>query len=66
MLIPKPGISYENGGHVAFWVKGAVITAIEGIKPLPEVEAVETIVAHTDDGWLGGRTPIIVIIVEEI
>jgi hypothetical protein len=45
VLVPKPGIPYENGGPVALWVNGAVIAAIDGIRPLPEVEAVETIVA---------------------
>jgi hypothetical protein len=47
-------------------VKGAVIVAIDGIRPLPEVEVVETIVAQTDDGWLGGGTPPVVTVVEGI
>jgi hypothetical protein len=33
---------------------------------LPEVEAVETMVARTDDGWLGGGTPPVVTVVKEI
>jgi hypothetical protein len=66
MLVPKPGIPYENGGPVTLWVKGAVITAIDEIRPLPEVEAVKTIVAWTNDGWLGGEIPPIVTVVEEI
>lgn len=66
VLVPKPGIPYENGGLVALWVNGAVIAAIDGIRPLPEVEAVETIVVRTDDGWLGGGTSPVVIVVEGI
>jgi hypothetical protein len=35
-------------------VKGAVVTAIDRIGPLLEVEAVNTMVARTGDGGLGG------------
>jgi hypothetical protein len=59
-LVPELGIPYENGGPVALWVKGAVATAIDGLGPLLEVEAVETMVARTDDGGLGGRIPPVV------
>ena len=47
-------------------MKGAVIATIDRIRPFLEVEAVKTIVARTDDGWLGGGTPPVVIVVEEI
>jgi hypothetical protein len=43
-----------------------VIVAMDGIKPLPEVEAVKTIVARTYEGDLGGRTPPVVEIVEGV
>jgi hypothetical protein len=66
MLVPKPGIPYENRGPVALWVKGVVIAAIERITPFPKVEAVEAIVAQTGDDWLGGRTRLVVTSVEEI
>jgi hypothetical protein len=32
----------------------------------PEVEAVKTIVAQTDDGWLGSGTPPVVTVVKGI
>jgi hypothetical protein len=44
----------------------AVIAAIDRIGPLPEVEAVKTIVDQTDDDWLGGGTPPVVTFVKEI
>jgi len=61
----NPGIPYENRGPVALWVKGAVISAIYEIRPLAEVEAVETIVVWIDDGWLGGGKPPIMASIEE-
>jgi hypothetical protein len=66
MLVPKPGIPYENRGDVTLWVNGAVITAIDKIRPFPEVEGFETIVAWTNDGWLGGGIPLVMIVIEEI
>jgi hypothetical protein len=66
VLIPKPGIPYENGGPVALWVNGVVITAIDKIGPFPKVEVVKTIVVWTNDGWLGGETPPVVTTVEGI
>jgi hypothetical protein len=66
VLVPKPGIPYENGGPISLWVNGAVITTIDRIIPLLEVEAVDTIVVHTDDGLLGGGTPPVVTVVEGI
>jgi hypothetical protein len=47
-------------------VKGAVIAAIEKIKPFPEVEVVNTMVVQTDDSWLGGEKPPVVIVVEGV
>jgi hypothetical protein len=44
-------------------VKGAVAATKDGIRPLLEVEAVETMVAQTDDGGLGGGTPPVVTVV---
>jgi hypothetical protein len=66
ILLPKPGIPYENRGPVTFWVNGAVIAAMDGIRLLPEVEAVETIVVRTGDGWLGGGISPVVIVMKEI
>jgi hypothetical protein len=43
-----------------------VIATIDVIRPLPEVEVVETMVVWTDDGWLGGIKPPVATIVEGI
>jgi hypothetical protein len=43
-----------------------VILAIDRIRLLPEVEEVETMVAQTEDGWLGGGTTPVVTVVKEI
>jgi hypothetical protein len=51
---------------VALWVKGVVIATIDGIRPLPEVEAVKTIVVRNGDGWLGGGKSPVVMAVEGI
>jgi hypothetical protein len=63
VIVLNPSILYENRGPVALWVKGAVISSIDRIRPFPEVEAVETIVAQIDDSWLGGGTPPVVNVV---
>jgi len=47
-------------------VKGEVIADIDGIRPLLEVEVVETIMVWTDNGWLGDEKTPIVIVVEGI
>jgi hypothetical protein len=47
-------------------VKGAVVAAKDGIKPLFKVEAIETMVAQTGDGGLGGETPSVVTTIVEI
>jgi hypothetical protein len=45
-------------------VKGVVAAAKDGIGPLWDVEAVETMVARTDDGGSGGEnSPVVTIIV---
>jgi hypothetical protein len=45
-------------------VKGVVIVAIDGIRPLCEVEEVETMVAWTSEGGLGGgNSPMVTTIV---
>jgi hypothetical protein len=62
----KPSILYENGGHVTLSVKGAVIFIIDGSGPLPKVEVVNTMVVLIDDGWLGGGTPPVVIVIEGV
>jgi hypothetical protein len=66
VLVLKPGIPYENGGPIALLVNGSMIAAIDKIRPLPEVEAVDTIVVWTGDGWLGGRKTLVVTTVEGI
>jgi hypothetical protein len=47
-------------------VNKAVITTIDGIRPLPEVEVVKTIVVRTDEGGLGGVTPPMVTAIEGV
>jgi hypothetical protein len=63
-FISKSSIPYENGGPIAICVNGAVICTIDGIKPLLEVEAIETIVFRTDEGGLGGGMPLVVAVIE--
>jgi hypothetical protein len=50
-------------GFIALCVKGAVTNVKDEIKTLLEVEVVETMVAHTDDSGLGGRTPPVVTVI---
>jgi hypothetical protein len=66
VFVSKLGIPYENGGLITLCVNGAVVTAIDGIRPLPEVEVVETMVVWTDEGGLGGRMPLMVAVVEGV
>jgi hypothetical protein len=47
-------------------VNGVVVTAIDEIRQLPEVETVETIVFWTCEGELGGETPPVVAAVEGV
>jgi hypothetical protein len=45
-------------------VKGVVVTAIDGIRPLLEVEVVDTMVSQTGDGGLGGgKSPVVTTVV---
>jgi hypothetical protein len=60
------GIPYENGGLVALCVNGAVITVIDKIRLLPELEEVETMVVRTDEGGLGGRNFPVVAFIEGV
>jgi hypothetical protein len=41
-------------------VKGVVTAAKDGIRPLCDVEAVDTMVAQTDDNGLGGENSLVV------
>jgi hypothetical protein len=56
-LVPELGIPYENGGPVALGVKEVVAATIDGLGPLCDVVAVETMVAQTDYGKLGDDSP---------
>ena len=59
-LVPELGIPYENGGPVALGVKGGVAAAIDGVSPLCDVVATETMVARTaDKGKLGEASPVV-------
>ena len=62
-LVPKLGISYENGGPIALGVKGGVAIAIDGDGPLCDVVAAETIVARTNDDKLGDASPMVAMVV---
>jgi hypothetical protein len=58
--VPELGIPYENGGPIALGVKGGVATAIDGVGPLCDVVAAETMVAQTaDKGKLGEASPVV-------
>jgi hypothetical protein len=63
-LVPELGILYENRGPVTLGVNGVVVVVIDGIGPLCEVEVVETMVARTGDGGLGGgNSPVVTTVV---
>ena len=58
--MPELGIPYENGGPVALGVKGGVAAAIDGVGPLCDIVAAETMVAWTTDkGKLGEASPVV-------
>jgi hypothetical protein len=57
--VPELGIPYENGEPVALGVKRVVAAMIDGVGPLCDVVAVETMVAQTDDGKLGDASPMV-------
>jgi hypothetical protein len=45
-------------------VKGVVATTKDGIRPLCDVETIETMVAQTDEGGLGGgNSPVVTTVV---
>jgi hypothetical protein len=59
-LVPELGIPYENGGPVALGVKRGVAAEIDGVSPLCDVVAAETMVARTaDKGKLGEASPVV-------
>jgi hypothetical protein len=58
-LVPELGIPYENGEPVALGVKGLVAAAIDGVGPLCNVVAVETVVVQADDEKLGDASPVV-------
>jgi hypothetical protein len=62
----KSGIPYENGGPVTLYVNRAVVVTNDGIKPLPEVEGVETTMVRIDEGGLGGKIPPVVVAEEGV
>jgi hypothetical protein len=58
--VPELGIPYENGAPVALGMKGFVAATIDGIGPLCDVVAAETMVALTaDKGMLGEASPVV-------
>jgi hypothetical protein len=68
-LVPELGIPYENGGPIALGVYGGVATAIDGVGPLCNVVAAETMVVWAvDKGKLGEASPVVTTVIgmEEI
>jgi hypothetical protein len=61
--VPELGIPYENGGPVALGVKGVVAVSIDGVGPLCDVFAVETMVVRTNDGKLGDDSLVVAMVV---
>ena len=61
--MPELGIPYENGGPVALGVKGDVVATIDGVGPLCDVVAAETMVARTDNCKLGDASPMVATVV---
>jgi len=62
----KLGIPYENEGPIALYRNGAMTVTMDGIRPLPEVEAIETIMDWTYELELGGVMPPIVAVIEGV
>jgi hypothetical protein len=58
-LVLELGILYENREPVALGVKGLVAAAIDGVGPLCDVVAAETIVVQAVDGKLGYASPMV-------
>jgi hypothetical protein len=61
--VPELDIPYENGEPIALGVKRVVAAVIDGVGPLCDVVAVETMVARTDDGKLGDASPVVATVV---
>ena len=57
--MPELVISYENGGPIALGVKGVEASAIDGICPLCDVVAAETMVGRIDDSKLEDASPVV-------
>jgi hypothetical protein len=47
-------------------VNRVVVIVDDGIRPLPEVEGVETTMVQTDEGGLGGGIPPVVAVVKGV
>ena len=63
-LVPELGTSYENGGLVALGVKGGVAAVINGVGPLCDVVAAETMVVRAvDKGKLGEASPMVTTVI---
>jgi hypothetical protein len=62
-LVPELGISYDNGEPVALGVKRVMATMIDGVGPLCDIVAAETMVARTDDSKLGDASPVVATVV---
>jgi hypothetical protein len=62
-LVPELGIPYENGGPIALGVKEVVAATIDGIGPVYDVVAAQTMVAQTDDGKLGDASTVVATVV---
>jgi hypothetical protein len=63
VLVPELGIPYENGGPVALGVKGVVAATIDGVGPLCDIVAAETVVTRTDDDKLGDASLVVATVV---
>jgi hypothetical protein len=59
-FVSNLGIPYENGGPISLCVNNVVVSTIDGIRLLLEVEVVETIVVLTYEGEIGGGRPPVV------
>jgi hypothetical protein len=62
-IVPELGIPYEKGEPIALGVKGVVAAVIDGVGPLCNVVAADTMVAWTDGGKLGDASPVVAIVV---
>ena len=63
-LVPELGIPYENRESIALGVYGGVATTIDGVGPLCDVVAAETMVVRAvDKGKLGEASPVVATII---